>query len=181
MENLTLPQIDCKAAGPPAHASGEASTEPLVVSLARIAPQANGSFVYDRSGSLALTLAVEDRHGDMVDVVAWGRDPLKWWLRRGDQTPILGSPALAEAAWHHEPALLWGTPEAWVQSHRPGGEADRSYCVTVLRWDVDLRPLFDGVPSVQCQTPSLARLLENALHQFDPEIEVFNMGARHAA
>ncbi len=41
--------------------------------------------------SLALTPAVEDRHGDMAGVVAWGRDPLKWWLRRGDQTSILGA------------------------------------------------------------------------------------------
>ncbi len=57
--------------------------------VARIAPQADGSFAYDRSGSLALTLAVEDRHGDFADVVAWGRAPLKWWLQRGDQTPIL--------------------------------------------------------------------------------------------
>ena len=149
--------------------------------VARIAPQADGGFAYDRSGSLAITVAVEDRHGDMVDVVAWGRDPYRWWLRRGDQTPILGANSLAMASWHHEHILLWATPEAWVGAHRPGGEADRSYCVAVLRWDVDLRPLFDGVPSVQCQTPSLARLLENALHQFDPEIEVFSMGARHAA
>ena len=57
--------------------------------VARIAPQAVGGFAYDRSGSLAL--AVEDRHGDMADVVAWGRDPYRWWLRRGDQTPILGA------------------------------------------------------------------------------------------
>ena len=52
--------------------------------VARIAPQADGSFAYDRSGSLALTLAIEDRHGDMADVVAWGRDPCRWWLRGGD-------------------------------------------------------------------------------------------------
>ncbi len=116
-------------------------TEAPIFTVARIAAQADGSFAYDRSGSLALTLAVEDRHGDMADVVAW-RDPSPWWLRRGDQTPILGAPALAMASWHHEPVLLWETPEAWVQSHRPGGEADRHHCVCILRWDVDLRPLF---------------------------------------
>ena len=59
--------------------------------VARIAAQADGGFTHSRNGSLALTLAVEDRHGDMVDVVAWGRDPCRWWLRRGDQTPILGA------------------------------------------------------------------------------------------
>ena len=149
--------------------------------VARIVPQADGGFAYDRGGSLALVLAVEDRHGEMADVVAWGRDPLKWWLRRGDQTPILGSPALAEAAWHHEPVVLWETPEAWVQSPRHGGGGDRHHCAAVLRWDDDLRPLFDGVSSVQCETLALKRRLDNTLHQFDPEIEVFSAGVRHAA
>ena len=61
----------------------------MFISTARIAPAEDGTFSYHPKGSLALTLAVEDRHGDMVDVVAWGRDPLKWWHRRGDQTPNL--------------------------------------------------------------------------------------------
>ncbi len=74
----TPPTLERKAAEPPAHAS------PLVVSVARIALQADGGFAYDRSRSLALTLAVEDRHGDFADVVAWGRDPCRWWLRCGD-------------------------------------------------------------------------------------------------
>ncbi len=57
----------------------------------RIITSSAGTFSYNRHGLLALTLAVEDRHGDIVDVVAWGRDPCRWWLRRGDLTPILGA------------------------------------------------------------------------------------------
>ncbi len=66
MHDIYSPALERKAPEPPAYAS----TELLVVSVARIAAQADGGF---------------------ADVVAWGRDPLKWWLRRGDQTPILGA------------------------------------------------------------------------------------------
>ena len=61
-------------------------TEAPIFTVARIAAQADGSFAFSRSGSPALTLAVEDRHGDMVDVVAW-RDPSPWWLRRAATEP----------------------------------------------------------------------------------------------
>ena len=143
-------------------------TEAPIFTVARIAAQADGSFAYSRSGSLALTLAVEDRHGDMADVVAW-RDPSHWWLRRGEETPILGAPALAEACWHHEHILLWETPEAWVRSHRPGGEADRHHCVCILRWDMDLRPLFEGVPRIDCAVLELRGQLRKALRRFEPQ------------
>ena len=155
-------------------------TEAPIFTVARIAAQADGSFAYSRSGSLALTLAVEDRHGDMVDVVAW-RDPSPWWLRRGDQTPILGAPALAMASWHHDPVLLWETPEAWVRSHRPGGEADRHHCVCILRWDVDLRPLFEGVPRIDCAVPELRGQLRKALRRFEPQITAPPPEVRRAA
>ena len=156
-------------------------TEAPIFTVARIAPQADGTFNYNRHGLLALALAVEDRHGDMADVVAWGRDPCRWWLRRGDQTPILGARTLAEATWHGEPVMLYATPESWLRANRPGGEAEEDHCIAVLRWDVDLRPLFEGVRSVQCETPALGRCLHDALHQFDPVIELFSTGARHAA
>ncbi len=152
----------------------------VLASTARIAPAADGSFSYDRAGMLALILAVEDCHGNFVDAIAW-RDPSPWWLRRGDQTPILGARTLAEATWYGEPVMLYATPESWLRAHRPGGEAEEDHCIAVLRWDVDLRPLFEGVRSVQCETPALGRCLHDALHQFDPVIELFSTGARHAA
>ncbi len=153
----------------------------ILISTARIAPAEDGTFSYSPKGSLTLTLAVENIDGDMVDVVAWGRDPRGWWLRRGDETPILGERALAIARWHHEPIVLLENPEQYLKAHRPGGEAGRHYLACMLRWDVDLRPLFDGVSSVQCETPALKRRLDGALHQFDPVIELFSTGARHAA
>ena len=155
-------------------------TEAPIFTVARIAAQADGSFAYSRSGSLALTLAVEDRHGNMVDVVAW-RDPSHWWLRRDDLTPILGAESLAMASWHHEHILLWETPEAWVQSHRPGGEADRHHCVCILRWDVDLRPLFGGVPRIDCAVPELRGQLRKALRRFEPQITAPPPEVRRAA
>ena len=153
----------------------------VLASTARIAPAADGSFSYDRAGMLALILAVEDCHGNFVDAIAWGRDPSPWWLRRGDQTPILGAPALAEACWHHEHILLWETPGAWVQSHRPGGEADRHHCVCILRWDVDLRPLFEGVPRIDCAVPELRGPLRKALRRFEPQITAPPPEVRRAA
>ena len=153
----------------------------IAISTARIAPAEDGTFSYSPQGSLALTLAVEDVSGDMADIVGWFKNSHHWWLRRGDQTPILGARALAIASWHHEPIALYSNPESWLRAHRPGGDVDRVHCVCVLRRDVDLRPLFEGVRSVQCETPALGRCLHDALHQFDPVIALFSTGARHAA
>ena len=42
----------------------------------------------DKSSSLF----VRDRHGLPVDLVAWLIDePGEWWMREGDETPILGA------------------------------------------------------------------------------------------
>ncbi len=153
----------------------------LMVATARIQPRGGGTFSYNPKGLLVLTLAVEDVTYDMVNIVAWGRSPSPWWLRRGDQTPILGARALAEACWHHEQILLWETPEAWVQSHRPGGEADRHHCVCILRWDVDLRHLFEGIPRIDCAVPELRGQLRKALRRFEPQITAPPPEVRRAA
>lgn len=53
-------------------------------SFPEVLPPRKAAGAVTACASLAFTLAVEDRPGDMADVVAWGRGPLKWWLRRGD-------------------------------------------------------------------------------------------------
>ena len=153
----------------------------VLISTASIAPAEDGTFSYSPQGSLALTLAVEDVSGDMADIVGWFKNPHHWWLRRGDQTPILGARALAIARWHGGSISLLSNPESWLRAHRPGGEADRAHCVCVLRWDVDLSPLFSDISAIHCETPALGRCLHDALHQFDPVIELLKTESCHAA
>ena len=63
--------------------------------LARIETKDDGTYVVDPHGKLAALVPVRDRYGELVDLVAWFPDnPSAWWLRYGDECPVLGSRAL---------------------------------------------------------------------------------------
>ena len=87
---------------------------------------------------LAALIPVRDRYGYPVDLVAWIEgEPEHWWLREGDETPILGARQLAGAEMTAAPLPIYPTPANWAAS---GGDG-----VCVLDWDMDLVGVFDGL------------------------------------
>ena len=155
--------------------------EVVISGAARISPQADGTFRYDRKGEPATTLGVSARDGNLADVVAWCKDPHQWWLRRGDQTPIVGARALAIAAWHGEPVKLYGTPKGWLQAHSRAGDTDTTYRICILQPGVDLRPLLDGVSRVDCENADLEEMLRRAMRAWEPKLWSPPVVKRHAA
>ena len=145
---------------------------------ASIQPLASGNYRPSSNGQWAAVLGVHDRHGELVDLVAWfpGR-PFPWWLRHGDDCPILGARALAMAAWHGDAVKLYASPEAWLRAQYHGD------AVCILLGGIDLRPLFDGVSRVDCETVKLKHHLEVQLRAFEPRLlaPAPAEGKRHAA
>ena len=69
--------------------------ERVVLGAARIMTSADGTYRPDAAGEWAAILAVHDRFGELVDLVSWlPENPCRWWLRIGDETPVLGAQAL---------------------------------------------------------------------------------------
>ncbi len=161
--------------------------------IARIITSADGRYRPDASGEWAAIVPVRDRYGEPCDLVAWFPDnPQRWWLRLGEATPILGTEALALAAWDGRSIDLHSTPESWLISRagdciRPPGTCTRE-CETcslnrgacVLRWDVELSELFEGVKEVKCNSPELETRLRRALRRWEPTVSV-GREVRHAA
>ena len=86
----------------------------------------------------ATIMLVRDRHGYPADLVAWLEgEPGHWWLREGDETPIVGARQLAGAEMTAAPLPIHPTPATWLES---GGDG-----VCVLDWDMNLAGLFDGL------------------------------------
>ena len=65
----------------------------------QIVTRDGGTYCVDPCGKLAVLVPVHDRWGELVDAVAYYPDePGQWWLRFGDEVPVLGIQALADAA-----------------------------------------------------------------------------------
>ena len=151
------------------------------IGAARIATSADGTYRPDPAGAWAAVLEVkgfvlepvgmvggslvwDDVH-DVVDLVAWHpEDPGRWWLRRGDATPIIGARELRIAGHFNTPIELYETPQAWA---RAGGHG-----VAVLIWGAPLNELFDGVGRVECASPRLKRGLVSAWRAREPRVKV---------
>ena len=146
---------------------------------ARIQPLASGNYRPSDDGKWAVILEVRDRHNELADLVAWlPEDVSRWWLRHGDETPLLGARSLVFAADCHEPVTLLPTPEAWLFSHsKPNSHA----IVCVLDWGVDLGPLFEGVSQVECDGSELQKRLQRSIRAWEPQIRAPRQGARRAA
>ena len=116
----------------------------------------------------AASLFLRDRRGLPVDLVAWREDaPGEWWMREGDETPIVGARQLAGAEWVGFPLSIYPTPAAWAAS---GGDG-----VCVIDWDMNLLHLFDGldldVGHLQLATArSLAQRLRDNFREYEPKI-----------
>ena len=131
----------------------------------RIAGKNDGTYSLDPHGRLAVLVPVKDRYGETVDIVAFiQHEPEQWWCRHGDETPLLGAPALAHAAWEHHPLVLWETPLQWLLKGRSGS--------VVLDWGVNLRPIFEDIPEINCQSPALERRLQQNFLEFGPRLNV---------
>jgi len=119
-------------------------------------------------GSPASSLIVRDRRGLPADLVAWlGDQPGNWWLREGDETPILGARQLAGAEMTAAPLPIYPTPAAWVAS---GGDG-----VVVLSWGANLIHLFDGLTLDVGHLPldvalQLANRLRSNFQAHEPQI-----------
>ena len=142
------------------------------VHILQVKTHNDGSFVFDRQGELAFVAEIHDAHGDLADFAAWQPErPGQWWLRHGD-IAVLGGHALAVASYHGDGIRLCGTPQDWFRTHRRGA--------CVLLWGAPLDELFDGVDSIECDSPDLQNRIETALRRWEPSITV-QREARHAA
>ena len=137
----------------------------------RIAVKDDGTYSVDACGKLAALVPVLNRWGEIVDAVAFFPDePEQWWLRFGDETPILGAEALNYAECDSQPLMLWETPLQWLLQRRKGA--------VVLDWGVDLRPLLEEIPAITCQSKALSERLHKNFLDFGPRLTV-RAGADH--
>ena len=119
-------------------------------------------------GDKALSLFVRDRYGHPADLVAWFNDrPGEWWLRKGDETPVLGARQLAGSEMTAAPLPIYPTPLAWLEA---GGDG-----ICILDWDMKLAWLFDGltldVGHLQLHVAqALAERLRTNFRSFEPRI-----------
>ena len=144
----------------------------LEFGASRIVTAADGTYRPDTEGEWAAALGVHDQDGELADLVAWFPDrPGRWWLRYGEVV-VLGARALAVARYFNDPTTLHGTPQSWALARGKG--------VCVLRWDVDLWELFDGIARVDC-VPNLADRLRRSLRQWEPVLPAPARRVRHAA
>ncbi len=145
--------------------------------MTRIEPLGDGTFKPTESGEWAVTIGVDDRDECLCDFCAWFLDDeWRWWLRHGDQCHVLGAQELAFAANCRKTIKLVSTPEVWLRSRGAG--------VCVLRWDLDLAPLFEGVERVECDSPNLERRFREMLRQWEPKVVTRRFTSRqvdHAA
>ena len=152
---------------------------PATLSLGRVRFLDDGTWRADPSGTPAVLIPVHDRDGVAVDIIAYHLDdPSEWRLRYGDECPILGTADLAQAAWYQEPVSLYSTPERWLRArcrarggdrlHHQGG--DHHHAICILHWGVELRPLFEGVTTVSCDSPELRDRSRKAIRSWEPKI-----------
>ena len=141
---------------------------------ARIKPSSDGTYKPDPAGEPAIILAVTDSLDRWCDILAWFcDDPSKWWCLRDNETPVVGAGNLGVAAFYGGPIVLHSTPEQWLLA---GG---RGACV--IRWDMPLTEIFEGVSRVDCDNPELRQCLLRALRRWEPRVAVTRQGVRRAA
>lgn len=143
----------------------EVALAALRLTALRIETKSDGTYTADPQGRLAVLVPARDRWGEITDIVAFIQDESEqWWCRYGDETPILGAWALAHAAWERQPLILWETPLQWLLHRRSGS--------VVLDWGVDLRPIFEDIPAVNCQSAALRYRLQRNFLDFGPRLTV---------
>lgn len=131
--------------------------------MARIEVFDNGTFRPNESGEWAVTVGVNNRDSQLIDICAFFlHDIAHWWLRRRSQTPVLGADRIDYAAFHKQTLPLYQTPYDWLLGRGDGA--------VVLDWGCDLRDIFEGIPKIQCQNTSLSKKLRQSYTKFQPTI-----------
>ena len=144
------------------------------IGAARIVPSDAGTYRLSLDGDWAAILPVRDEDHELVNLCAWFPDaPGRWWLRFSDECFFLGARALTVAAYFGDPIELHATSEAWAVA---GG---RGACA--LRWDVDLRPWFEGISAVRCDSQTLAARFQTAMRRWEPKTTISRVETHHAA
>ena len=109
-----------------------------MINAAHIRVMPDGQHIRLDGKAAATVMLVRDRHGYPADLVAWlESEPGYWWLREGDETPIVGARQLAGAEMTSAALPIYPTPATWLEA---GGDG-----VCVLDWDMDLAGLFDAL------------------------------------
>lgn len=144
-----------------------------MIGAARIVALPNGRYRPIDDGELAYILGVFDVDHELVDLLAWHvGSPGRWW-RRFAAWPVLGARELAKARYYHDPVVLHSTPDAWVLA---GGDG-----ICLLDWHLDLRPLFEGVSAVRCDSQTLAARFQTAMRRWEPRVTISRVEVRRAA
>lgn len=117
----------------------------------------------------AVFLAVEDRDGELLDVVAWSpADPAKWWRRTGRAT-VLGADAIARSRDWVIPVTLLSTPAAWA--HRAASGA--FWCACVLDWDARVELVLWNAQAIRPASKALRQRLDATMRrQWEPPFEI---------
>lgn len=157
--NLAGPEVT--PCSEPFQRLGDVSAQ--VVAQLRVHLHEDGSFDYSTDGVLASVLPVPGLDGAMEDIVAWGDDPARWWLRRR-LAVILGMDAAEQADYLHEPLTLLETPADWVRGGKRGA--------VVLDWRACLGLYLPQVSTIKCESERLACRLRKALALSPPKVEV---------
>jgi hypothetical protein len=122
-------------------------------------------------GDMVVMIPVYDSNHELADLCVWDpAAPGRWWLRYGD-VAVLGGHALAVEAYHGGAIRLHATPQEWLLGQRRG--------VCVLLWAAPLDYLFEGVGTVDCDSPELHQRFMKALRRWEPRV-VVRRRARHA-
>lgn len=131
--------------------------------MARIKVLDERTFRPKKRGQWAVTVGVNNRDSQLVDICAFFlHDPTQWWLRQGSQTPVLGADRIDYAAFHQQTLPLYQTPYDWLLGRGNGA--------VVLDWGCDPRDIFEGVPDIQCQSAVLDNRLKQSFTDFQPTI-----------
>jgi hypothetical protein len=141
------------------------------IAAARIRTRPDGLYKLADDGDVAVIIPVYDSNHKLADLCAWDpATPGRWWLRCGD-IAVLGGHALAVEAYHGGAIRLYATPQEWLLG-RPRGAC-------ILLWAAPLDHLFEGVGTVDCDSPELHQRFMKALRRWEPRV-VVRRRARHA-
>ena len=146
------------------------TTPPIRLTALRVSTKDNGTYALDPRGKLMAVVPVRDRMGEIVDAAAFLTSrPGRWWLRYRD-TAILCARAFAIAEWDGRPLKLWETPLQWLLQGRRGS--------VILDWGADLRPMFEDVPEITCQSTALRDRLQANFVRFGPRLTMSSVDIR---
>lgn len=164
---------------------------PPTVGVARIAPQADGTYRPDPAGEVRAVILpaqppsdMDDlgRHIDQLfdlggDLVAFdATNPARWWMRFG-KAAVLNPEPLDRAAYERTPARLFASPLEWMRVAGAGGILDCTAGSVILDWN-RAAAVLAGLDAIECG-PHLVDALNAVLRPLHkrPELIVWQEAA----